>query len=287
MSHSSVRGSAARRPIESAKSMPELPSAALPQGPLGQNPNPGRSIDMSPNSRSSMEMAQKKRREKDNESHLIAQIKALNKQLEQERLRKVEEDAVLEAAAPKSRLIIVANRLPVTPRRARDGEWRFDRSSGGLVSAFLGVKNMEITWVGWVGVPVPENEQENVADRLYNQTPFPCVPVFLDPEVADNFYNGFCNNVLWPLLHYIPLSMLDSQASVAELQWQAYQVANEAFCDAVLSLKLSDSDLIWVQDYHLMLLPKMLRERAPQMAIGWFLHTPFATSEMYRTLPHR
>ena len=130
-------------------------------------------------------------------------------------LRKVDEDAVLKAAPPRARLIIVANRLPVTPRRTRDGdEWRFDRSSGGLVSAFLGVKNMEISWLGWVGCTVPPEEQAQVTDRLAKQTPFPCYPVYLDAEMADHFYNGFCNNVLWPLLHYIPLSMLDSQARV-------------------------------------------------------------------------
>lgn len=84
-----------------------------------------------------------------------------------------------------------------------------------------------------------------------------------------------------------PPCLLDPQASVAELQWQSYQQANEAFADAVMALQLSDSDYVWVQDYHLMLLPKMLRERAPSMSIGWFLHTPFSTSEMYRTLPHR
>ena len=203
-------------------------------------------------------------------------------------MRKVEEDEAYAAAAPTKRLIVVANRLPVTPRRARDGGgWRFERSSGGLVSAFLGVKNMEITWVGWVGVPVPEDERADVTESLAKQEPFSCIPVYLDAETADHFYNGFCNNVLWPLLHYIPLSMLDSQASVAELQWLAYQRANQAFADTVMSLQLSDTDLVWVQDYHLMLLPKNLRERNASMNIGWFLHTPFATSEMYRTLPHR
>ena len=81
--------------------------------------------------------------------------------------------------------------------------------------------------------------------------------MYLDADTADHFYNGFCNNVLWPLLHYIPLSMLDSQATVADLQWAAYQNANHAFADAILDLGVSDSDLVWVQDYHLMLLPRV------------------------------
>ena len=120
----------------------------------------------------------------------------------------------------------------------------------------------EITWVGWVGVPVPAEEQARVTERLANQQPFPCIPVYLDSDVADNFYNGFCNNVLWPLLHYIPLSMLDSQASVAELQWQAYQEANGAFSNAVTSLGLSDSDLVWVQVREQRVREQRVREQA-------------------------
>lgn len=269
--------------------------------------------DMTPNSRTTMELSQiqKKRREKDNEWHLIAQIKELCKQLESERLRQIVDQHV-DDNAPKARLIVVANRLPVTPRRNREtNEWTFERSSGGLVSSFLGVRNMAITWVGWIGVAIPSHEREQVTHRLSKQQPFACVPVFLEPDLADLFYNGFCNNVLWPLLHYIPLSMLDSQASVAEQQWTAYKVAraclvtvqrptlhkvparyttqdaNKHFAEVVMSLQLAEGDLVWVQDYHLMLLPRMLREQSPHTPIGWFLHTPFATAEMYRTLPHR
>ena len=107
----------------------------------------------------------------------------LTKQLEeQKRIRKTEEDAVIEASAPKARLIIVANRLPVTPRYSRaTGDWTFDRSSGGLVSAFLGVKNMEITWVGWVGMAITESERPEVTAQLAKQEPFSCVPIYRTP----------------------------------------------------------------------------------------------------------
>ena len=223
------------------------------------------------------------------EGHLLAQIKELNKQLDKERgvtSLPDQEDEVAEEN--RQRVIVVANRLPVTPRRSKEtGEWRFERSSGGLVSAFLGVPNLDILWVGWVGTAVPEEEQEHIRQLLRDQEPFQCVPVFLDPEVSDHFYNGFCNNVLWPLLHYIPLSMLDAQAQLAETQWAAYQTANKVFADTVMTLEPAEEDLVWVQDYHLMLLPRYLREMQPGLSIGWFLHTPFATSEMYRTLPHR
>ena len=69
---------------------------------------------------------------------------------------------------------------------------------------------------------------------LWRLSPPRCVPVFLEAETADHFYNGYCNNVLWPLLHYIPLSMLDAQAQLTETQWAAYQRANQDFADTVL-----------------------------------------------------
>ena len=157
---------------------------------------------------------------------------------------------------------------------------------------------------------------------LWRLFPPRCVPVFLEAETADHFYNGYCNNVLWPLLHYIPLSMLDAQAQLTETQWAAYQRANKDFADTVptpcsptlqpraveaasmrgrgarrreppqplttpaharrqvMSLEPDEDDLVWVQDYHLMLLPRFLRERMPSLSIGWFLHTPFCTSEV-------
>jgi len=219
------------------------------------------------------------------EGHLLAQIKELSKQLDQERGVPLPGQVWEE---PSQRVIVVANRLPVTPRRSKDtGEWVFERSSGGLVSALLGVPSIEITWVGWIGIDVPPEERDELTQLMHQQKPFKCVPVFLEPDTADNFYNGYCNNVLWPLLHYIPLSMLDAQAQLTETQWDAYQRANQDFADTVMSLEPDKDDLVWVQDYHLMLLPRYLRERMPSLSIGWFLHTPFCTSEMYRTLGHR
>jgi len=236
------------------------------------------------NAAAELELAHKKRREKDHELRLMSKLQELNRQLDAERVRVKEKKKEEEQ---KTRLIVAANRLPVTPAYDEEtGEWHFKRSSGGLVSAFLGVKTFEITWIGWVGVDVPEEAREGIAARLRQQQPFRCIPVWLDEDTADLYYNGFSNNVLWPLLHYIPLSMLDSHTTLAETQWEAYQAANKAFADVILP-EVRETDLVWVQDYHLMLLPKYLRDASPQLSIGWFLHTPFATSEMYRTLPHR
>ena len=223
-----------------------MPDLANLSSTVKLRPSGVKKLEMTPNSRSTMELSQKKTKEKDNEWHLQEQLMKMRAQLAQVQKAKIESKE--EEIKQTAHLIVVANRLPVTPRRNREtGEWVFDRSSGGLVSAFLGVKNIAITWVGWIGVNIPPHEREAVTKRLLRQQPFSCVPVFLDPQVGDLFYNGFCNNVLWPLLHYIPLSMLDSQASVAELQWQAYQDANQAFADVVLGLELQEADLVWVQ----------------------------------------
>jgi len=117
-----------------------------------------------------MEIQQKKR-EKDSEWHLMSQIKELSRQLEAERSRiKLDDPA---DRRKEARLIVAANRLPVTPiKNKRTGEWHFERSSGGLVSAFLGVRNFKITWVGWVGVHVPPAEREEVTRLLAEQQPF-------------------------------------------------------------------------------------------------------------------
>ena len=107
------------------------------------------------------------------------------------------------------------------------------------------------------------------------------------PQV-ELYYNGYCNNVLWPLFHYVPLpfeARLDETTNV-QAQWEAYNRANRLFATAVLG-QYCEGDAVWVHDYHLLLLPALLKERMPTMKVGWFLHTPFPSSEIYRTLPLR
>lgn len=104
----------------------------------------------------------------------------------------------------------------------------------------------------------------------------------------DQYYNGYCNNVLWPLLHYIGLPQEDRLAATRSIQSQyaAYKRANEIFADTVMK-HYQEGDIVWCHDYHLMLLPEYLKKRNPRMKVGWFLHTPFPSSEIYRTLPLR
>ncbi|KAJ1644440.1 Trehalose-6-P synthase/phosphatase complex synthase subunit [Coemansia asiatica] len=180
-------------------------------------------------------------------------------------------------------LIVVSNRLPVT--LAQNGsEWSFKLSSGGLVSALSGLKReMSFTWVGWPGKDFGENDRRKINELLKENS---CSAVYLDDETAELYYNGFANSILWPLFHYHPGEMVFEEAA-----WDAYQRANQAFAQGLVDV-VKDGDLVWIQDYHLMLMPLMLRKLLDarglkSVKIGWFLHTPFPSSELYRILPVR
>ncbi|GLJ53773.1 hypothetical protein SUGI_1147650 [Cryptomeria japonica] len=186
----------------------------------------------------------------------------------------------------KHRLLVVANRLPVSATRTGTHSWSLELNAGGLVSALLGVKQIETRWIGWAGVNVPDQPgQIALAKALAEKR---CIPVFLDEEIVHQYYNGYCNNVLWPLLHYLGLPQEDRLAATRNLQsqFEAYKTANQMFADVVHS-HYKEGDVVWCHDYHLMFLPKFLKEYDSHMKVGWFLHTPFPSSEIYRTLPSR
>ncbi|KAJ5597394.1 Alpha-alpha-trehalose-phosphate synthase [Penicillium hordei] len=184
----------------------------------------------------------------------------------------------------EARLLLVSNRLPITIKRSDDGKYDFSMSSGGLVSGLSGLsKSTTFQWYGWPGLEVPEPEIPVVKQRLKEE--YGAVPVFIDDELADRHYNGFSNSILWPLFHYHP-----GEITFDESAWEAYKEANRLFAQAIAK-EVQDGDLIWVHDYHLMLLPEMLREEIgaskKNVKIGFFLHTPFPSSEIYRILPVR
>lgn len=186
-------------------------------------------------------------------------------------------------AAP-GRLLLLSNRLPITIKRSDDGSYSFSMSSGGLVTGLSGLsKTTSFQWYGWPGLEVPESEADHMRQRLKDE--YGAHPVFIDDELADKHYNGFSNSILWPLFHYHP-----GEITFDESAWAAYQEVNRLFAKTVIR-DVQDGDLIWVHDYHLMLLPQMLREEIgdskKNVRIGFFLHTPFPSSEIYRILPVR
>src|SRR5918993_4182504 len=176
---------------------------------------------------------------------------------------------------PAKTPINVANRLPVTV-----GE-KITKSSGGLVAALEGLSTDEyaLRWIGWPGSEIEESQQRDVERVLTEQ--YNSLPVFLTAEQERGFYEGFSNSAIWPLLHYMP-----SKFRYDPHWWADYREANRRFCERVCSVA-RDGDLVWVHDYQLMLLPAMLRERMPNLRIGFFLHTPFPSYEVFRCNPKR
>ncbi len=179
------------------------------------------------------------------------------------------------------RLIVVSNRLPVSVGR-KGGQFVLSPSIGGLATGLASVaKSHDLLWVGWHGMVsenLKKNEKATVGRKLRARKLY---PVHLTREQIENFYHGFCNKTIWPLFHYFTLYTL-----YQDKFWDAYIKTNRTFCRAVKRLAKPD-DRIWVHDYHLMLLPQMLRQEMPDLEIGFFLHVPFPSFEIFRLLPWR
>jgi trehalose 6-phosphate synthase/phosphatase len=181
----------------------------------------------------------------------------------------------------RQRLIVVSNRLPLTARRV-SGRWRSERSSGGLVAAMAPLmERYQGLWLGWPGDALPD--EPTGRDRLMREweARHGYVAVEIPPRVSRSFYEGYANDTLWPLLHGLVTRVVFQPDS-----WHAYRDANERFADAVLA-RGRVGDLVWAHDYQLMLVPRLVRERSRDAHIGFFLHIPFPSSEVFRILPER
>lgn len=184
------------------------------------------------------------------------------------------------------RLIIVSNRLPVTIEE-KDGQISVQESVGGLVSginSYLASLDRaggespkhKYKWFGWAGKDLPKSKQNSFRARLIESNLY---PLFVPESAMDKFYLGFCNKTIWPLFHYFP-----SFTAYQEDYWEQYVHVNRIYCEEILK-NVDKNDAIWVHDHHLMLLPKMLREHLPDASIGFFLHIPFPSYEIFRLLP--
>ncbi len=181
-----------------------------------------------------------------------------------------------------TRLLIVSYRLPFTLKQTTEGP-ELQQNSGGLVSAVLsmaermGTQAVAASKIHWVGHGDPALQQMDQA-ALENEA-FVAHPVYIDETINKRFYEGFSNNLLWPLFHYFP-----SLASFKESDFEAYQQANTRFMDEVTAL-IEPGDLVWIHDFQLMLLPDMVRQAVPDATIGYFFHIPFPTYEIVKLLP--
>jgi trehalose 6-phosphate synthase/phosphatase len=239
-------------------------------------------------------------------------------------------------------LVVVSVFLPVNLKRSDDGQWTADWDYEMLLSmqTHLRVTRIGVVkWRGWHGnimttrttpntntnvssdlggspeAGVPRSERHLVEECL---RPFHCVPVWVDPTLFGEMYNGFCKGVLWPVLHNVTsvythrpddntlygtghrpsydteefsdYSMDDveqgpihgGRGREAEL-WGAYNTVNRQFAEVVVQC-FNEGDLVWIHGFHLLILPSYLARRIPMAKVGIFLHTPFPSSEIFRTL---
>jgi trehalose 6-phosphate synthase/phosphatase len=178
-----------------------------------------------------------------------------------------------------ARLIIVSNRSPVTVATLGD-ELSVEPSVGGLATG-LDAPHRESggLWIGWPGdtSALDPRQRAELSERL---AALRIVPVSLTPDEIAGYYEGVSNGLLWPVFH-----SLIGQVPLQPPPFDVYEAANQRFADAVLAHH-RPGDVIWIHDYQLMMVPALVRARAPGARIGFFLHIPFPPSEIFRTLPH-
>lgn len=152
-------------------------------------------------------------------------------------------------------------------------------SPGGVASGLGSIyKTGTNIWIGWPGISVDESREKEVTGRLSKLN---LVPVFLTENDIAQYYEGYSNATLWPVFHYMP-----SYAQYDDVFWEYYKSVNEKFKEVVLA-HAEAGDTIWIHDYQLLLLPSLIREAIPDITIGFFLHVPFPSFELFRLLPHR
>jgi trehalose 6-phosphate synthase/phosphatase len=178
----------------------------------------------------------------------------------------------------RNKTIIISNRLPVKITE-QNGEYILRPSEGGLATGLGSVyKDGNNIWIGWPGIEVPPERQKEVTKKLAGLN---LIPVFLTNEEINLYYEGFSNEVLWPVFHY-----LVTYANFDQTYWDFYQLVNDKFREVVIQ-NIKDGDTIWVQDYQLLLLPCSIRTERPGVTIGFFQHIPFPSYEIFRLIPWR
>lgn len=182
-----------------------------------------------------------------------------------------------------SKLIIIANRLPVTAEKKKNNEIVYHPSVGGLATGMSSLsKTYRCVWVGFSGLAtdsVEEHDYQNSANTFIKDYGY--YPVPLTGKDIELYYNGFSNQTLWPLFHYFQAFTVFNDET-----WRAYVDVNIKFYETLTGI-YEPGDLIWIHDYHLMLLPGIIREHIPEATIGFFLHIPFPSYELFRLLPWR
>ncbi len=178
-----------------------------------------------------------------------------------------------------AKTIIVSNRLPVKIQMNEEGI-SYKPSEGGLATGLGSIyKQGGNLWIGWPGTYVDDLQtRDEITNNLKDEN---MSPIFLTKEDIRDFYEGFSNETLWPIFHYFM-----EYAEYERHLWEAYERVNQKFCEEIIKYA-EPGDTLWVHDYQLLLLPQMIRDRLENANIGFFLHIPFPSYEVFRLLPWR
>ncbi len=180
-----------------------------------------------------------------------------------------------------SKYIIVSNRLPVKIEKLNN-QWNFSPTSGGLATGLKTVhENGKSLWIGWAGISaeeIEENDYKVLSKELSHQN---YKPISLSENEIDDFYLGLSNKCIWPLFHYFK-----QYVEFDETQWASYVEVNQKFADAILE-EIEAGDNVWIHDYQLLLVPEMVKSVRKDVTIGFFLHIPFPSFEIFRIFPKR
>lgn len=177
------------------------------------------------------------------------------------------------------RIFIVSNRLPVTVKQ-KNGGFELIPSVGGLATGLKSIfEQKNCIWIGWPGLTIhSDTDKQTITTELQKLR---MIPVFLNTQEIKKSYEGFCNVTIWPLFHYFT-----QYTDYDTRKWGVYKRVNQKFFKQLESV-VTEKDIIWIHDYHLLLLPGIVRKKYTRSTIGFFLHIPFPSYEVYRTLPWR
>ncbi len=179
------------------------------------------------------------------------------------------------------RLIIASNRLPLNIQAEKDNI-QVIPSVGGLATGMKSVyKKYRSKWFGWPGFEKSETDDQTRKEIEKILKKEKCHPVYFSRQEKELYYSGFSNKTIWPLFHYFL-----EYVHYEDRYWDAYIKVNQKFADEIIQY-VKPGDKIWIHDYHLMLLPQMIRDKVPDALIGFFLHIPFPSYELFRVLPWR
>jgi trehalose 6-phosphate synthase/phosphatase len=179
------------------------------------------------------------------------------------------------------KIIIVSNRLPLKVEK-NEKSIVFTPTSGGLATGLKSIHESDnALWIGWPGVEKEELDDSQLDEIQQSLREMNFKPVHLSDKQVEDFYLGLSNKSIWPLFHYFKQNVVFD-----ENQWNSYVQVNEQFAQSIIE-EISPGDTLWVHDYQLMLVPELIRKQVPDVTIGFFLHIPFPSYEIFRIFPKR